>query len=317
MARHFTQASAVPGQLALLEELKARNYRFVTPTPATHARVVARLPATARDLRGVLGWSLPFDEAILDTGILALLAGADALTTERDGRLRSRYRVASLGEDLYLHSAYPTEAEDAVFFGPDSYRFARLIAQELATCPQRAAAQLVDIGTGTGVGGVVAARLCPDLAITMTDINPRALELAAVNSRAAGVAARLVLGPELASIEGPLDIVLANPPYIIDPGRREYRDGGDMRGGRVAFEMAKAAASRLGPSGRFILYTGSAIADGEDLLRAALTQLAEQGGCALRYEEIDPDVFGEELSKPAYRDVERIAVVGAVLTRQG
>lgn len=27
------------------------------------------------------------------------------------------------------------------------------------------------------------------------------------------------------------------------------------------------------------------------------------------YEELDPDVFGEELAQPAYQDVERIAVV--------
>jgi hypothetical protein len=38
-------------------------------------------------------------------------------------------------------------------------------------------------------------------------------------------------------------------------------------------------------------------------------------GCTLDYREIDPDVFGEELSKPIYADVERIAVVGAVITK--
>ncbi|MGE0403972.1 MAG: SAM-dependent methyltransferase, partial [Kofleriaceae bacterium] len=33
----------------------------------------------------------------------------------------------------------------------------------------------------------------------------------------------------------------------------------------------------------------------------------------LVYEEIDPDVFGEELDTPAYRDVDRIAAVGATI----
>jgi hypothetical protein len=33
----------------------------------------------------------------------------------------------------------------------------------------------------------------------------------------------------------------------------------------------------------------------------------------LRYEEIDPDVFGEELEEEPYRNVERIAAVGAVI----
>ena len=31
--------------------------------------------------------------------------------------------------------------------------------------------------------------------------------------------------------------------------------------------------------------------------------------------EIDPDVFGEELESPAYRDVERIALVAALIDR--
>ena len=44
--------------VALLGLLKTRSYRFVTPTPATHARVVARPSRqVGRTLRDVLGWS--------------------------------------------------------------------------------------------------------------------------------------------------------------------------------------------------------------------------------------------------------------------
>ena len=71
---------------------------------------------------------------------------------------------------------------------------------------------------------------------------------------------------------------------------------------------------RLKPQGRVILYTGSAIVGGEDRLAAALRREADERGYALHYREIDPDVFGEELSKPQYRDVERIAVVAAIIT---
>jgi hypothetical protein len=38
-------------------------------------------------------------------------------------------------------------------------------------------------------------------------------------------------------------------------------------------------------------------------------------GLAMRYREIDPDVFGEELEMPAYRDVDRIALIAAIITR--
>ena len=68
------------------------------------------------------------------------------------------------------------------------------------------------------------------------------------------------------------------------------------------------------PGGRFLLYTGSAIVAGRDGVREALAALAEARGLGLVYEEIDPDVFGGMLRQDAYRDVERIAAVGAVLT---
>ena len=64
-----------------------------------------------------------------------------------------------------------------------------------------------------------------------------------------------------------------------------------------------------------LLYTGSAIVAGRDALREALAEALPRLGCSLRYEELDPDVFGEELDQPDYRNVERIAVVGAVIRR--
>ena len=66
-----------------------------------------------------------------------------------------------------------------------------------------------------------------------------------------------------------------------------------------------------------ILYTGSAIVDGEDPLEARLRALAGPHRRPLRYRELDPDVFGEELEKDVYRDVERIALIAAVVGPQG
>ena len=40
-----------------------------------------------------------------------------------------------------------------------------------------------------------------------------------------------------------------------------------------------------------------------------------KAGCSLDYRELDPDVFGEELDRPAYRDVDRIAVVAAIAVK--
>jgi hypothetical protein len=71
---------------------------------------------------------------------------------------------------------------------------------------------------------------------------------------------------------------------------------------------------RLAPGGRVLLYTGSAILKGEDPLRDALVGETQRRDLRLDYREIDPDVFGEELAKPHYRDVERIALVAATIS---
>jgi methylase of polypeptide subunit release factors len=177
--------------------------------------------------------------------------------------------------------------------------------------------RLVDVGAGSGVGGLMAAALLPEAHITLLDANPAALRLAAVNARHAGLTAELVEGCGIEDVpEGP-DLVLANPPYMVDAEGRTYRDGGDMHGARISLDWALNAARRLAPGGRVLLYTGVAIVEGRDELREALERELPALGCTLRYRELDPDVFGEELDKPAYADVERIAAIGAVVEKSG
>jgi methylase of polypeptide subunit release factors len=300
--------------LDLLKLLAARDYRFVTPTPASHARVVARPDMRrAEDVRGALGWSLPFAPG-LDARVEDLLAQADMLK-RTEGLLRSKLRVSSLHGHLFLHSAYPTEAEDSVFFGPDSYRFADLIAAELERQPLEAGAHIVDMGAGAGVGGIVAALASADARVTLTDLNPKALRLARINAAAAGVRVEAVEADTLDDVADLIDLAVINPPYIIDEASRAYRDGGGMHGGEIPFSMAAMAAERLAPGGRLILYTGAAIVDGRNALCEAIGGLAERLGFTHQCRELDPDVFGEELEKPAYTDVERIALVAVTMER--
>lgn len=300
--------------LDLLKLLAARGYRFVTPTPASHARVVARPEMShAEDLRGMLGWSLPFTPG-LDARVEDLLAQAGMLE-RTDELLRSKLRVSSLHDRLFLHSAYPTEAEDAVFFGPDSYRFADLIAAELERQPLKAGAHIVDMGAGAGVGGVVATLASADARVTLTDLNAKALRLARINAAAASVNVETVEADTLDDVSDPIDLAVINPPYIIDDANRSYRDGGGMHGGEIPFRMAEMAAKRLASGGRLILYTGAAIVDGRNGLCEAIGGLAERLGFAHQCRELDPDVFGEELEKPAYAEVERIALVAVTVKR--
>jgi methylase of polypeptide subunit release factors len=300
---------AEPALLDLLAALDRTGYDFVAPTPATHARVVAR-KTTAQGLRDIFGWSLPFLPDALPAAMLTCLDTAGALG-RRGGLFKSLVRVSRIGGHLFLHSAYPTDDAESVFLGPDSYRFADFIRSEI---PRVAGIRrLVDIGAGAGVGGIMAAPLLPGARITLGDVNPAALRLASVNARHAGADVEQVEGEGIDAVAGRFDLAIANPPFIMDEGGRTYRDGGDMHGARLSLDWTLATARRLEPGGRMLLYTGVAIVDGKDELRAALERELPALGCSLRYRELDPDIFGEELDRPPYRDVERIAAVGAVV----
>jgi SAM-dependent methyltransferase len=170
---------------------------------------------------------------------------------------------------------------------------------------------MVDFGAGSGAGGINAARLAPDARVTLVDINPAALDLARVNALAADVAVKLV--SELAEGEAP-DVVIANPPYMMDDAGRAYRDGGDLLGGRVALDWAMQAVGALRTGGTLLLYTGAAYTKGEAPLITALNRICRDAAASITIEKIDPDVFGEELEKPSYNQVERIGAIGAVIT---
>lgn len=305
-------ASVTQGLAALLAYLRRAGYAFVTPTPETHRRVIRRLDrARAQDLRGVFGWSLPFDRGLLPAELLRILEAADAIEKTAAG-LRAGVRVSSLAGDLFLHSAFPP-GKDAVFFGPDTYRFARFLE---ASADGREIGAAVEVGVGSGAGAVVVARRFHARRLLATDINPAALRLAAVNLAAAGVTAELVRTDGLSGVAGPADLIVANPPFIADDGGPTYRDGGDMHGARLSLDWTLAGADRLAPGGRMLLYTGSAIVGGRDALREALAARLDPARFSLDYAELDPDIFGDQLAAEAYRDVERIAAVGAVVTRR-
>ena len=293
----------------LLRYLGAADYRFIAVTPATHARVVARPLSRRPALRDIFGWNRAFAKADVDAGLLTLLEAADALD-DGSGELKSRFRVASLGNDLFLHSAFPTNARESVFFGPDTYRFARFVEQQLPRLGE--ASWLLDMGSGSGAGAIAAAQVRDFSRITMVDVNAAALALAAINADVARVEAEALRADAIPS--GP-DVIIANPPYIIDSAGRSYRDGGGLLGGAIALDWAGQAVRALAPGGSMLLYAGAAVVDGKAPLVAALERLCADSRAELDLVEIDPDVFGEELDEAAYSQVERIAAFGAVIRR--
>ncbi len=306
--------------LALLQlgrRLQADGYRFITPTPLTHQRVNDRaFGQPARNLREVFGWSRPFEPGLLSVDEQRQLEQAEILQ-ESNGRLKSLVRWSSLDDLLFAHSGFPTEAADAVFFGPDSYRFAQLIHAHLqhSFAPVRRA---VDIGCGAGVGAIVIARARREAEVLAVDINPAALRMTAVNAALAELANLTIeTSNVLQDVDGQFDLIVANPPYMADPAERAYRHGGGEFGEQLSLRIVEQAMNRLAPGGSLVLYTGVAMIDGHDPFLDALIPRLESPLFAWTYCELDPDVFGEELLTPGYQRVERIAVVALIVTRIG
>jgi methylase of polypeptide subunit release factors len=301
--------------LALGRLLRERDYRFITVTPATHRRVNRRPEnAWAQDLRGALGWSRPWRAGVLPADVEAQLLDAGLREdVEEDGKPghRARIRASTIGRQLYFHSAWPTDDDEAVFFGPDTYRYVaalrRSLSSELLRRPVRRA---VDIGCGAGPGAIELALCCPDATVYGTDINDDALALTGINAELNGAAQIIPCRSNLLDgVDGHFDVVMSNPPYILDADQLSYRHGGGEHGAELSIQIVKAGLARLHPGGSLLLYTGVAIVDGADRFLDAIRPVLIDTCEEWRYEELDPDIFGGQLECEGYEQVERIAAV--------
>ena len=295
----------------LLHFLRSHSYHFTAVTPATHATILGRKAARRPDLRDIFGWNRPFNREDLDPAPLALLERAGAIEDVDEGRLRSRVRVASLGDDLFVHSAFPTDDVDAVFFGPDTYRFVRFVEQRLSADDARR--RIVDMGAGAGGGGIAMARRLPGAEVILVDVNHRALRYAKANASAAGLDVEALQSDR---VPDQFDLLIGNAPYLMDSAGRAYRDGGELLGGAVSLDWIRQALERLSSGGLVLLYTAAAYMDGRAPLITAVQKECQAAGASLTIDEIDPDVFGEELREPGYDKVERIAAIGIVIRPQ-
>lgn len=311
----ITETAQDRALLHLAQALRERGYHFITPTPLTHERVNQRIEnELATDLAGVFGWSRPFQHELLPPALFSLMDQAGVLAP-CDARWRSRVRLSSLDGQLFVHSAYPTDSPDSVFFGPDTYRFANAIQAHLNNHPGNIR-RAVDIGCGSGAGAILTALARPHAEVLAVDINPSALRLTRINAALAGADNLNAKHSDLLNdVEGEFDLILANPPYLIDPSERAYRHGGGPLGAGLSLAIFDSALERLAPCGTLLLYTGVAMVGNQDPFLTEVGQRLEGRGLEWTYREVDPDVFGEELLDGVYTECDRIAAVVLEVTR--
>jgi len=297
----MTSTSDIEPLVTLGRWLRETQYEFVPVTPATHSRILRRIERAA-SLRDIFGWSAPFQESAFPQ-VAELLRAVQLL--EFDGTwAKSKVRFASFAQMLFAHSSFPTVAPDSVFFGPDTLRFLRA----LRSLPPPYG-RLIDIGTGTGVAGISLAPHARE--VWLTDVSPLALVFARANAIINDVGSHVFPAPSnvLDGVEGSFDTIVANPPFLADPMTRMYRDGGGIVGTGLGVRIVTSAMERLAPQGRLLVYSGAPVVRGTDMLKTQLLEIDRSRVASWQYEEIDPDIFGEELEEPGYGEVERIAAV--------
>jgi release factor glutamine methyltransferase len=100
-------------------------------------------------------------------------------------------------------------------------------------------ARVCDIGTGSGAIALALKSERPDLEVVATDSSDDALQVAHANAQRLGLDVELHHGDLLADVDGRLDAIVSNPPYV--------EDGAQLEPEIVRYEPALAL--RAGPDG--------------------------------------------------------------------
>ena len=124
-------------------------------------------------------------------------------------------------------------------------------------------ARVADVGTGSGAVALALKAERPDLDVVATDASPEALAVARANAQRLALEVELLEGDLLEPVEGPLDAVLSNPPYVADGDR-----------GTLAPDITRHEPPMA-------LYAG---ADGLSLIRRLAPQAAAAGAALLALE---------------------------------
>lgn len=99
--------------------------------------------------------------------------------------------------------------------------------------------RVLDMGCGWGAMGVLLAKLCPGIEVTMADVNERAVSLAARNARQNGVAAEALISDGYENVASAFDAIVTNPPI--------------RAGKQTVYRILDGAKTRLTPGGRLFL----------------------------------------------------------------
>lgn len=194
------------------------------------------------------------------------------LTPEEDKRFWQLAERRLTGEP----SAYITGHRE--FYGLDFYvdpdvliprpETELLVERAIALAKERAVSTMADIGTGCGAIAISLAVNLPSVKIYVTDISAAALKIARLNCQKHGVAnrVRLLEGDLLDPLPEPVDLIIANLPYVRERELSGINTHGfepalALDGGPDGLEkirrLCRQAEAKLNPSGSLLLEIGA------------------------------------------------------------
>lgn len=132
--------------------------------------------------------------------------------------------------------------------------------------PRTKAVDCLDLCTGSGVHGILSARMCERS--TVVDLNPRALEYTKLNAALNNVEVEAHLGDLYSPVKGrQFDLITVNPPFVATPDREMliHRSPGET-GEEVAERLLEGLPDHLRTGGLFSMILNYPLIKGDDYL---------------------------------------------------
>ncbi|TMG29137.1 MAG: methyltransferase [Chloroflexi bacterium] len=151
-----------------------------------------------------------------------------------------------------FHLGLELRVPEDVFPPAGDGSFHRLIRDEV-----RPSDRVLDMGTGSGIGALLAASRSSD--VVAVDINPKAVAAAAANAVRNGVADRIrfLESDVFAAVDGRFDVILFDPPFRWFKARDLLELGTADENYRALTTFMTNAVSYLRPGGRILLHFGT------------------------------------------------------------
>ena len=156
-----------------------------------------------------------------------------------------RVRILPVGELLVASDDYGDGDQPADYVA--AYTPTSRVCQALT--PRRRVGRALDVGTGSGVQALLAARHARH--VVATDVNARALAYTELNAALNGVKnVECRRGSLFEPVEGEsFDLITSNAPYVVSPERRwAYRDAG-LEADEFSERVVREAAAHLNEGG--------------------------------------------------------------------